>query len=258
MENSLTPSSKKENKLLLISIFGTFLVPIVWATLKYIVGVSDRFLPSFRDVVFSLGDFEPSIFTHTLSTIIRLFLGFSFGIICGISLGVLIYRYEAINRLLMPTIQSFRSVPPIATVPFFILWFGFTDTGRYFMVLFGIAFNIAIASHQVLTSVPEKYKVMFNGFGQKPQQMVFSYMLPKIGEEILPTIRFSLSTAIGLVIVSELLGAQVGLGYLIQTSRSTYSMHVIFLAMILLGIINLFFDKSITSLWKKIIFWKSL
>lgn len=239
------------------SVIGSILFIIVWVVLKSVFHISDRVLPSIEDVFRAISDIrEPSLWAHSYSTILRLVIGFTAGIAFGVALGVLIYNSKTFARLLNPTIQSFRAVPPIATVPFFILWFGFSEIGRYFMVISGIGFNIAVSTYQILNFIPERYQVMFRSFNKKPSKMIFSYILPRISEDLLPTIRFSLSVAIGLVIVSELLGAQVGLGYLIQTSRSTYSMHVIFLAMILLGIINFSFDKLITFLWHKLTFWK--
>jgi ABC-type nitrate/sulfonate/bicarbonate transport system permease component len=60
----------------------------------------------------------------------------------------------------------------------------------------------------------------------------------------------------GVVIVSELLGSQVGLGYLMQTARSTFSMHVIFLAMIMLGALNALVDVTVTRLWSRSVYWR--
>lgn len=237
-------------------VLGIFLIIVIWWILKRFCEVSDRVLPSISDVFDAIDDFEPNLILHTISTIQRLLIGFVFGVTFGIFLGLFIYKNIFLQRLFLPTIQAFRSIPPIATVPFFILWFGFSELGKYVMVFSGIAFNIAIASYQILSYVPEKYQIMFKSFDIKPQNLIFEYMLPKIFEELLPTIRFSLSTALGLVIVSELLGAQIGLGYLIQTSRSTYSMHVIFLVMFILGLISTVFDKLIVILWKNLIFWK--
>jgi ABC-type nitrate/sulfonate/bicarbonate transport system permease component len=136
------------------------------------------------------------------------------------------------------------------------LWFGFAESGRLLLVVAGIAFNIAVATHQILSDVPEKQRILFKSFGIESSHLVRSYSIPRILESLLPTIRFSLSTAMGVVIVSELLGSQIGLGYLIQTARNTFSMHVIFLATILLGILNSLMDFLVTRVWSKAIYWR--
>jgi len=137
-----------------------------------------------------------------------------------------------------------------------LLWFGFSETGRYVLTFCGTGFNIAIATLQILARLPERYRVMFAGFRLKPQDLPLTYCLPVVVEGILPTLRFSLSAAVALVVASELLGSQIGLGYLIQSARSTFSMHVVFLATILLGILNSTADRTLIWCWKKLLYWK--
>jgi ABC-type nitrate/sulfonate/bicarbonate transport system permease component len=241
----------------IISFAGVIFIPLIWIFCKEVLSVSDRFLPSIGATFSAIKDIEPNVFVHTAYTVSRLMVGMILGVFIGIALGIWLYYSTYIYSFLSPIIQSIRSIPPIATVPFFLLWFGFAEFGRYLLITLGIALNIAIATYQILQNMPEKYKILFKSFGINPRKRVLTYSLPVVLENIFPTVRFSLSTAIGLVIVSELLGSQVGLGYLIQTSRSTFSLHVIFLAVILLGIVNFVFDTLIRFLWKKMVYWQT-
>jgi ABC-type nitrate/sulfonate/bicarbonate transport system permease component len=239
-----------------IRVVGFLLLPIVWFLLKDIVHVTDRYLPSITAVLSAGGDIVPNVFVHFAYTTSRFTIGFLLGLFVGVSLGLLIFKYVSLFDLLMPTIQATRAVPAIAIVPFFILWFGFSESGRYLLTVVGTAFNIAVATYQIVSSVPERHRIMFKSFGLRPEDLTLRYGLPRVVEEILPTLRFSLAAAIGLIVASELLGSQVGLGYLIQTSRSTFSMHVIFLAMILLGILNVSADWLLRHLWSRLVFWR--
>jgi ABC-type nitrate/sulfonate/bicarbonate transport system permease component len=238
------------------TLIGVGLIPIIWLFLHYYVDVGERFLPSPVRVFESILSLQPNIIMHTLETSIRFIVGSVLGIISGIFLGLLLFKFKIINRLLAPSIQAIRAVPPIATIPFFLLWFGFSEIGRYLLVVVGIGFNITIATYQILNKLPEKYKVFFKSFPIKSQKRVLKFSLPVVLEKILPTVRFSLSTAIGLVIVSELLGAQVGLGYLIQVARATFSLEVVFLATMILGLIMVITDKFVVWAWKKMVFWE--
>ena len=91
---------------------------------------------------------------------------------------------------------------------------------------------------------------------RRPESLTLKFLLPSVLERILPTLRFALATALGLVVVSELLGSQVGLGYLIQTARSTFSLQLIFLAAILLGVMNFCLDFLLRWCWGLIVFWR--
>jgi sulfonate transport system permease protein len=239
-----------------LTLLGVALLPLIWIFLKAVVGVSDRYLPAVGSVFTAFSDIEPNVFVHLFYTTSRFVIGFSLGTIGGIGLALLCYRYDSLRLLLLPSIEATRAVPAVATIPFFLLWFGFSETGRYVLTFCGTGFNIAIATLQILARLPERYRVMFAGFRLKPQDLPLTYCLPVVVEGILPTLRFSLSAAVALVVASELLGSQIGLGYLIQSARSTFSMHVVFLATILLGALNSTADRTLIWCWKKLLYWK--
>jgi ABC-type nitrate/sulfonate/bicarbonate transport system permease component len=243
---------------LLIRTTGVVLIPVLWLFLKHVVHVSDRFLPSFTSVFGAARDIEPSVLVHLAYTVSRFGIGFILGASVGIVLGLWLFKFSWLFDLLMPSIQSTRAIPAIAIIPFFILWFGFSEFGRYLLIITGTAFNISVATYQIVSSMPEKDLIMFKSFRRRPEAMTLRYGLPRVVEGILPTLRFSLSTAVGLIVASELLGSQIGLGYLLQTSQSTFSMHVVFLVTILLGIANVAADWLLRAGWSRLAFWRKL
>jgi ABC-type nitrate/sulfonate/bicarbonate transport system permease component len=239
-------------------IVGAFALPLAWIAIKYGLGVSDRYLPSPLSVLQAVQDIQPNVWVHLAFTSLRLGIGFVLGIVVGIAVALLMIRSMAWQWFLTPIIEALRPVPAAAVVPFFLLWFGFSEWGRYLLVVTAIAFNIAIAAWQIVQDIPDNHNAFFLSFKLNPGQLLWRYVLPRIVEGILPTLRFSLALAIGAVTISELLGSQVGLGYLIQTSRSTFSLNVLFLAAILLGILSALADMLLVILWRYLTFWKRM
>jgi ABC-type nitrate/sulfonate/bicarbonate transport system permease component len=240
----------------LLALPGASILLILWWLLKSALSISDRYLPSPSAVIDAAFSLEPNILIHTGHTCLRLVLGFATGATGGIFLGIALYQSTRLRAWAMPSIQSLRAIPATATVPFFLLWFGFAETGRYLLVFVGTVLNLAIASYQILKRIPDKYIIMFRSMNRRPESLTLKFLLPSVLERILPTLRFALATALGLVVVSELLGSQVGLGYLIQTARSTFSLQLIFLAAILLGVMNFCLDFLLRWCWGLIVFWR--
>lgn len=235
---------------------GVALPLLAWVSIKYGFQISDRWLPSPLAVVQAFTDVEPNVLIHLLVTALRLVFGFAIGLAGGLGLGLLLGRSSSAFAVLGPCIQSFRAVPAAAVVPFFLLWFGFSETGRLLLVTLTVALNVAVASHQILRMLPERYVVMFRSFHLNAGTLTWHFALPHIAERLLPTLRFSLAVVIGAQTVSELLGAQIGLGYLIQSARATFSLHVLFLAMIVLGLLNTLADAVLCTVWRRLIFWR--
>ncbi len=241
----------------ILSSFGMVLLVITWVGIKYAFSIEDRYLPSPQDVVRALLTInDPNVAVHTASTAGRIVSGMLLGMAVGLGGGIVLFWSRSLGLAFLPAVQALRSVPPIATVPFILIWFGFAESGKLTLVVLGVGLNVLIATYQILSDADEKYLVAFHGFGLTGRELPVSYLLPLAIESLLPTVRFSLSLAFGVVIVSELLGSQVGLGYIIQTSRTTYAMHTIFAAVFILGLLNWTFDFVLRRAWSMIVFWR--
>ncbi len=235
---------------------GVLVMPAAWWVATEVVGVSGRYLPSIRSVTEAWRRVDPPIWVHASYTASRLLVGFVVGTALGIALALIMARSRAMWNVLIPSVQSLRAVPAAAVVPFFLLWFGFSEVGRYVLVLLAVAFNVTVAASQVLARHSSSHSAFFRSYNLIPGRLSLSYCLPRILEDILPTLRYSMALAIGAVTVSELLGSQVGLGYLVQTSRLTFSLNLLFLTMVLLGALSACFDWILTTMWSALVFWR--
>ena len=235
---------------------GMLALPLVWVFLTYVVGVSQRYLPAPDAVMSAVADLGGDFAIHSGITVFRVITGFFVGSALGVVIGILLYRSRILHEFLNPSLQALRSVPPIATIPFFLLWFGFSEWGKILLITFGVSINLAIVAYQILQEKPDKYRYALHALGLDDHHLPWGIALPLVMERLLPTLRFSLAVSLGLVITSELLGSQYGLGYLIQASRSTFAIHVILLCTIVLGIVNAIADSQLVRLWGRLIFWR--
>jgi ABC-type nitrate/sulfonate/bicarbonate transport system permease component len=227
----------------------------IWIVVKHVFDISDRFLPGPASLLNAIKDLGWDLLQHTAATTVRALLGYLIGTAGGIFFALVAFRLNILS-VLMPTINSVRAVPAIAAVPFFLLWFGFSETGRYLLVAMGLGLNVAVACAEVFDRPRQLDLVTFMNFGLPKQSLVFSYWLPRVIETLLPTLRFGIALALSLIVVSEMLGAQYGLGYLMQTSRATFSLNVLLLCAFLLGIIAIVGDRVVIAAWAGIVTWR--
>src|SRR2546430_396660 len=87
---------------------GVILLPGIWLLLKYVCGISDRYLPPPLDVLGALTDLEPSFFHHLAATAVRCIFGLVAGIGFGIGLGIAVNTSASLRALLLPGIQAMR------------------------------------------------------------------------------------------------------------------------------------------------------
>jgi len=228
---------------------------LVWLSVKYLFGIPDRYLPGIGAISRAVVDIGPDWITHILATISRTIIGFGLGVVLGVAVALALFRVGGLFWV-MPMVHAVRAVPAVAIVPFFLLWFGFSEIGRYLLVVLGLGLNVLVACADTVESPRETDVVLFRNFRAPLNTRVIRYWLPRVLENLLPTLRFGIALALGVIIVSEMLGAQSGLGYLMQTSRATFSLNVILLCAIILGVFATLLDAALQLVWRRVVTWR--
>lgn len=237
---------------------GALVLPVIWLLIKYGLEVPDRFLPGPMDVLRAARNLDPPLLAHFGATALRLASGIVAGTVVGIPLGAYLHANRAAREFLVPTLVSMQNVPPLAVVPFFILWFGFSELGKFLIVFLAAAINLGMYALRALENLEPKYRTMIKSYGLDGSQALWRFYVPYVVSICLPTLRYVLSVSVGLELFSEVLGAQVGLGYLIQTARSTFSMALVFLVAALATVLYVVFDRFCVAFWRRVFPWSSV
>ncbi len=124
--------------------------------------------------------------------------------------------YSALpHRLVDPTLQALRSIPSIAWVPLFILWFGIFEASKIILIAVGVFFPVYLGVMGAVISVDRKIVEVGRVFRLSGFAMVRRILLPAV----LPAYVLSLRAGLGLgwmfVVAAEFLGASQGLGFLL-------------------------------------------
>lgn len=235
---------------------GFVLMPLLWIFLSYVVKVPENYLPSPLSVVNEFWELKSLYLYHFFLTAIRLAAGMIVGIFIGILIGYAMFKSEHFDNLFQPFAQSIRAIPPVATIPFFLLWFGFSDKGKILMLVVAVSVNLAFAGYQILMDMPEKYRVSLLNLNIKRKDIKYKIAIPLILEKILPTLRFALVISIASIITIEMVGSQSGLGYLIQIARTTFNLSGIFVCVFLLAILSYLYDTFTILIVNKLVYWE--
>lgn len=152
---------------------------------------------------------------HIGATGFRVAAGFGLGVAAGSLLGALT-GYSRLGRdLIDPTLQGLRSVPSIAWVPLFILWFGIFEDSKIALIAVGVFFPVYLGVMGAIAGVDRKIVEVGRVFRLSGPALVRRILLPAI----LPAYVLALRSGLGLgwmfVVAAELMGASEGLGYLL-------------------------------------------
>lgn len=236
-----------------------FVIPTILLLVWYIVTeiglIKTLFLPHPFSVFEAAIDTKNSILIHAISTLLRLVFGCIIGLCVGFLLGLLMKYSHTIDRLLYKLIESWRPIPAVALIPFFLLWFGFSNFGKILLVTLGVALIMVVNTYEAVNNVKPIFIKAAYSLGAKKLEIFKTVIIPAILPELKSGLRISLATGFGLVIVSEFMGADYGLGYLINISKITFSTHTILLAILIIGIIAVFLDKIVQRIANRLTTW---
>jgi sulfonate transport system permease protein len=153
--------------------------------------------------------------THAYATLWRVAWGFVFGVTAGTIAGA-ITGYSALShRLVDPTLQALRSIPSIAWVPLFILWFGIFEASKITLIAVGVFFPVYLGVMGAVLSVDRKIVEVGRAFRLSGTAMIRRILLPAVMPAYVISLRAGLGLGWMFVVAAELLGASEGLGYLL-------------------------------------------
>lgn len=161
-----------------------------------------------------------SILEHSWDTMVRLLVGMLVGSIGGTLLGLAISWSDWTRRLIDLPVQVLRTLPLLAMVPLFQLWFGTYFAGKVVFIGYGVGVLFVAGTINAVRNVPAIYVDNARTLGATKLSIYRTIILPAIFPELRATIMLSLGTAWATVIGAEYLGAQSGLGYILLYAQS--------------------------------------
>ena len=184
----------------------------------------------------------------TIASLYRVAWGFVSAVIVAVPLGLVIGRSASTRAALLPWINFFRSLSPIAWIPFSIIWFGVGDPPAIFIIFIATFFQIVLATAAASASVPTVYYRVGEDLGLSPRQLLFDVTLPAIAPQLVTALRVAIGVAWMVVVAAEMIAVSSGLGYLIVDARNGLRMDLVVCGMITIGAIGIGLDTLFSRL----------
>jgi sulfonate transport system permease protein len=193
---------------------------------------------------------------HLQISLTRAFLGFALGGFLGLLLGVIVGMQKKSEEYLNPSIQMLRTVPLLAITPLFIMWFGFGELSKVLLIALGAFFPLYLQTFLGLRNVDKKLYDVALILEFSRQEQITKLMIPAALPNILLGIRLALSAAWMCLVVAELLGADRGVGFMIQDARSFMQTDVVFVGIIIFALAGKISDSFVRLLENHLLKWQ--
>ena len=226
---------------------------VIWQLTADYVVKNAFMLPSFTDVLESFCSLWGVMIIDAEISLLHFGIGMAAGMCIAIPLGVAMGWFRSIDRISDPIIEILRPIPPLAWIPFAIMWIGLTHTSAGFIVFVGAVFPILINTYQGFRNVPKVLIEAARVLGcTRSRDLIRKVALPSAIPDIATGIRVAMGVAWMCVVAAEMFGvSRTGIGYKIMHWAHFHKMDHVMAYMLLLGFISLFIDRAFRFLIDK-------
>ncbi len=188
------------------------------------------------------------LFDDIVASLYRVAFGYVGACLTAVPLGLVLGRSSGARAALLPWINFFRTLSPIAWIPFAIIWFGIGDPPAIFIIFLATFFQIALATAAASASVPKVYYRVAEDLGLRRGEILFQITLPAIMPHLLTALRVAIGVAWMVVVAAEMIAVRSGLGFLIIDARNGLRMDLVVVGMITIGAIGVLLDFAFARL----------
>ena len=218
-----------------VFIIGFF---VLWEALCWLFNVSDIIVPKPSQIIVTLVARAPALLPHTLQTLYTTLVGFAFGIAVGVFLGVVIGSSRLAYDVAYPLLIGFASIPKVAVVPIFVLWFGSGTVPAILtamiMSLFPIVVNVATG---LATTEPELEDVM-RALRATKLDILWNVGLPRTMPYFFASLKVSVTLAFVGTVISETVASNRGIGNVMMIASSNFDVPLVFAGLFILAIMG--------------------
>ena len=234
------------------------LVLSVWEFIIWIGDYPAFILPSVTDVVVTLRRtiIDGSLWRHGQATLFAVFAGLGIGLSVAIILGYILAKNRMLERLLAPYIVASQSVPVVAIAPLLIIWFGPGRLSKVLICALIVFFPALINSIVGLRSVDTDLRDLMRSLKATRWQMFAMLEVPAALPVLLGGLKVSVTLSVVGAVVGEFVGADQGLGFLINQARGLFNTPLVFVSIVSLVTIAISLYGAVSLLERWLLRWR--
>ncbi len=251
---------KNRNKNL-VSFYAIIAFFILWEVSARLHWLDTQFVPPFTAVL-ACGwklILNGQLFIHIATSLQRIILGFALAAIISLPLGFILGGWApAVTRFLTPLFNTLSNINAFTLFPLFLILFGIGEGCKISVIFWAALWPMLFTTIAGVQQVDPLLIKAARAMGAGAARVFLQVVLPGAATRLATGIKSGMTMAFMMLIGAELIGAEAGLGWLIQNSKKNYEMPRMYVAIITIAIVGLIISYLLDWLEKSIIIWKEV
>jgi ABC-type nitrate/sulfonate/bicarbonate transport system permease component len=231
---------------------------LVLAVLWFWSAGSDVFyFPPLKDVLTTFKDtwLFDRVGSDVVPSLVRLFIGYFIAVAIGVGGGIALGLSPVLRRTTEPIVEFLRAVPAPALLPFALLVLGVGNDSKIFVIAFVCLWPILLNAVDGVAGVDPTLVDTGRVYRIPARDRLTHVVLPAAAPQIFAGMRTSLSLALILMVISEMVASSNGIGYFVLQSQRSFAIPEMWSGIILLGILGYAFNAVFLLLERRALAW---
>jgi ABC-type nitrate/sulfonate/bicarbonate transport system permease component len=234
------------------------LLALLWEVVPRAHLIDPRNLPPLSAVAVAWWDLVTSgdLWTNGVSSLVNLSAGLLLGVLIGVALGILMAWYGVLDDVVHPLVRALYPMPKSALIPVMILWLGLGAASKIASIFMGCLLPAVLSAYNGARGVDRVLIWSALAAGATRRAVLWEVILPAAMPEILAGIRTALALSFILMVASEFLIGQTGMGYLISFRGESGAYGSMFAGVLTVSAVGFFADRAYLWAMRRALIWR--
>jgi ABC-type nitrate/sulfonate/bicarbonate transport system permease component len=193
--------------------------------------------------------------SDVLPSLGRLAAGYVIAVALGVLVGIPLGSSRAARRATSPIVEFLRAIPPPALLPFAILVIGVGNSMKVFIIAFVCIWPVLLNTIDGITGIDPTLKDTIRVYGVRGVDRLRRVVLPAASPQIFAGMRTSLSLALILMVISEMVASTNGIGFFVLQSQRSFAIPEMWSGILLLGLLGYILNVVFVLVERRVLAW---
>lgn len=237
---------------------GIVLLALLWEFAPQAGLVDSYFFPPLHQVLQTLWSMavDGELWKHLRASLIRAGVGFTLAVVVAVPVGAAVAWYRPVREVLTPVLEFFRNTAALALLPAFTLLLGIGETSKFAIVTYTCFFPVLLSTIAGIGTVDPQLLRSARVLGLSPVALFRKVAFPAAVPTIFTGIRISGAASILVLIAAEMIGANSGIGFLINYSQNNFLIPKMYAGILTTSLLGLAVNYALVGLERRFSRWR--
>jgi ABC-type nitrate/sulfonate/bicarbonate transport system permease component len=193
--------------------------------------------------------------SDVLPSLARLGAGYALAVLAGVLAGIPLGLSRTARRAASPLVEFLRAIPPPALLPPAIVLIGIGDTMKVLIIAFVCVWPVLLNTIDGITGIDPTLNDTARVYGVRGADRLRRIVLPAASPQIFAGMRTSLSLAVILMVISEMVASTNGIGFFVLESQRSFAIPEMWSGILLLGILGYVLNLVFVGVERRVLAW---